>query len=54
MKIEIIRINGKWMVNGKPYDQVSDEEKQFFDQFLLFMKRENGKELHDVKLKKSS
>lgn len=31
MKIEIIKIDGKWLINGKPYGHVSDEEKQFFD-----------------------
>jgi hypothetical protein len=54
MKIEIIKIDGKWLINGKPYGQVSDEEKQFFDEFLLFMKWEQGKEEHDSKLKKAS
>ncbi len=54
MKIEALRIDGKWLINGKPYDQVSEEEKKFFDEFLLFMKLEKGKEDHDAKLKKVS
>lgn len=54
MKIEIIKINGKWLVNGKPYDKVNDEEKKLFDKFILFMKLENGKKYHDSKIKKAS
>ena len=54
MKMEIRKIDGKWLINGKPYDQVSDEEKKFFNEFLLFMKWEEGKEKHDAKLKKAS
>lgn len=54
MKIEITKINGKWLVNGKPYDKVNDEEKKFFDEFILFMKQEKGKENHDAKLKNVS
>lgn len=38
MKIEIIKTDGKWLVNGKPYPQLSYSEKVFFDEFLIAMK----------------
>ena len=38
MKIEIIKRNGKWLINGKPYNELCDEEKAFFDEFLQTMK----------------
>ena len=54
MKIEIRKIDGKWLINAKPYNQVSQEEKQFFDEFILYMRWEKGKEDHDEKIKKAS
>jgi hypothetical protein len=38
MKIEINKTAGKWLINGKPYDKISEEEKQFFDEFILSMR----------------
>lgn len=38
MKIEIIKCNGRWLINNKPYNEISDEEKAFFDEFLVTMK----------------
>ena len=46
-KIEITKINGKWLVNGKPYDKINDKEKRFFDEFILAMKWEKQMEEHD-------
>lgn len=37
-KIEITKENGKWLINGKPYNEISYTEKIFFDEFLLAMK----------------
>lgn len=39
-KIIIERVNGKWLINGKSYIDLNDEEKQFFDEFILAMKYE--------------
>jgi len=33
-KVEITKTNGKWLVNGMPYDKLSYAEKLFFDEFL--------------------
>jgi len=38
MKKEINKTDGKWLINGKQYADLSDEEKQFFDEFILAMK----------------
>ena len=38
MKIEINKTDGKWLINRKQYADLSDEEKQFFDEFILAMK----------------
>jgi hypothetical protein len=37
-KIEIKRINSKWLINGKQYPDLSEKEKSFFDRFIIFMK----------------
>jgi len=42
-KVEIENVNGKWLINGKPYDKLNIAEKQFFDEFLLAMKWEYQK-----------
>jgi hypothetical protein len=38
LKIEITRINGKWLINGKPYTELTYAERAFFDEFLLEMR----------------
>ena len=38
MKIEIIKYNGKWLINGKQYHELEYTEKMFFDEFLIAMK----------------
>ena len=38
MKIKIKLKKGKWTVNGKPYKEMSDEEKDIFDGFIKHMK----------------
>lgn len=38
MKIEINKTDGKWLINGKQYADLSNEEKQFFDEFIIAMK----------------
>lgn len=35
MKIEIELKDGKWLINGKTYNELSDAEKLFFDEFLI-------------------
>ena len=52
-KIVIEKVNGRWLINGKPYDSISDKEKQFFNEFVLFMKWEQGKDEFDKRTKKS-
>ncbi|HEX8575797.1 MAG TPA: hypothetical protein VF677_05845 [Flavobacterium sp.] len=37
-KIEIELRNGKWLVNGKAYQDLSDVEKEFFNEFLIAMR----------------
>lgn len=49
MKIEIIKSDGKWLVNGKPYTNSTDKEKIFFDEFLIAMKWEKECEEFDKK-----
>lgn len=39
-KIIISKENGKWLINGKPYAEISYVEKIFFDEFILAMKWE--------------
>ena len=34
MKIEIIRTNGKWVVNGKKYNDLTLTEKYFLNEFF--------------------
>lgn len=53
-KIEALQVNGKWLINGKPYDQISDKEKQFFDEFILAMKWEKQCSDYDQQLNKAS
>ena len=50
--IVITKTNGKWLVNGKPYYNINDKEKRFFDEFILAMKWEKQIEEHDNRLKK--
>lgn len=38
MKIEINKTDGKWLINGKQYADLTKEEKQFFDEFIIAMK----------------
>lgn len=54
MKIEIKKISGKWLINGKSYDKISEEEKKFFDEFILSMRWQYECELYDKRLKKAS
>lgn len=37
-RISITKVNGKWFVNGKTLDKVNDEEKKFFNDFIIVMK----------------
>jgi len=38
MKIEIIRTNGRWVVNGKKYQDLTLTEKYFLNEFFLKVK----------------
>jgi hypothetical protein len=38
MTIEIKKTDGRWLINGKTYDKLNAEEKDFFDKFILYMK----------------
>lgn len=35
MEITITLTDGKWLVNGKPYPQLNEEEREFFGAFLI-------------------
>jgi hypothetical protein len=37
-KIEITNLNGKWLINGKPYSELTYPERAFFDEFLIEMR----------------
>lgn len=50
-KIEIIKENGKWLVNGKPYAELSYTEKLFFDEFLIAIRLEQGMREYDNTVK---
>jgi hypothetical protein len=50
-KIEIVKENGKWLVNGKPYAELSYTEKLFFDEFLIAIRLEDGMKQYDKNLK---
>jgi len=43
--------NGKYLINGKPIDKCTDEEKEFFSGFIIAMRLDYGKVKHDEKLK---
>ena len=43
-KIEITKVNGYWLVNGKPYTELQYLERVFFDEFIVAMKLEYDKE----------
>jgi hypothetical protein len=42
MKMEIKRIAGKWLLNGKQYAELEGKEKTFFDEFLIAMRLMKG------------
>ena len=43
MKIIISLEHGKWLVNGKPWDQMTDAEKKHLNDFFKQMKNESSK-----------
>lgn len=47
MVVEINKTDGKWLINGMPYDNISEEEKQFFDEFIIARKMQYECEQHD-------
>lgn len=51
-KISITKTNGKWLINGNPYEKISEKEKIFFDEFIIAMKWDYQMMQHDEKLKK--
>jgi hypothetical protein len=51
-KIVIQLKDGKWLINDKPYFELSYAEKQFFDEFIIAMKWEQQMIEHDNQLKK--
>jgi len=42
MKVEIKRIDGRWLINGKPYHKATEKEMEFFNEFFLFMKQQKA------------
>lgn len=51
MKIIINKTSGRWLINGKTYDQLNWEEKDFFDQFIISMKWQFECQQYDKKNK---
>jgi hypothetical protein len=51
MKIEINKKDGKWLINGKKYADLSEEEKKFFDEFIIAMKWQFECEQNDKQTK---
>jgi len=47
MKIDIKKVDGKWLINGKSSEKWIYEEKTFFDEFLIAMRLMDGAEKHD-------
>lgn len=45
--IEIKKVNTKWLINGKPYVDLSEREKRFFDEFIIAMRINFGAEKYD-------
>jgi len=41
-KMDIKRIAGKWMLNGKSYPELEGKEKTFFDEFIIAMRLMKG------------
>lgn len=41
MRLSITRINGKWLVNGKPYAELNLQEQKFMDDFFREVKLNN-------------
>ena len=49
-KIEIVLENGKWLINGKQYSELSYSEKTFFDEFLIAVRINIGAENSEAEL----
>lgn len=49
-KVEILKINGRWLINGKPYNELDYLEKLFFDEFILAMKWEQEAKKQDQRI----
>lgn len=47
--MNIKKIDGKWVLNGKPYRKLAGEEKIFFEKFIVMMKGE--KEIESEKIR---
>lgn len=43
MKIVISREDGKWLVNGKPFSEMSFAEQNILNEFFKQMKNESSK-----------
>lgn len=53
MTIEINKTAGKWLINGKTYDKLNGDEKDFFDQFIISMKWQFECEQYDKQNKRT-
>ncbi len=47
IKMDIKRVSGKWLLNGKQYPELEGKEKTFFDEFLIAMRLMEGAEKHN-------
>jgi len=54
MNVDIKQVDGKWLINGKPYAELSYSEKVFFDEFLVAMRWEKECEEFDKRQNKAS
>lgn len=41
-RVEVMLKNGKWLINGRLYQDLQKKEKEFFDNFLVAMRIEKG------------
>ncbi len=49
--MKIVKTDGRWLLDGKQYPEISGDEKIFFDKFIALMKEEKEmeyKRIHEV------
>jgi hypothetical protein len=49
-RVIVAKVDGKWLVNGKPYSKTSLSERIFFEEFLLASRWEEQMKINDKSL----